>query len=222
MSTLASDLERLRASLHAATAADVRRHARRRRVVVRLAVVPALALVGGGVAVAVSPPWGQPAPADVQQTFDQIVSRLGGEGGRPLTLWARDGDQALYGSSSTAGDSCVSLVDPMSRGAQCGAVTRPPRPGEIAMLAVGGASDRAGNAAAGQVSAPDATTVSITAEGEQKPTVVPVGHKGFFVAQLPDSTLQQPGRSGESKPPQITVVARNAAGEIVARTSPSR
>jgi hypothetical protein len=218
MSTLELELERLRASLRAATAADLRRRSRRRRLVARLAVVPALALVGGGVAVAVDPPWGEPAPPAVQQTFDQSVPKLGGAHGSRLTVWARDGEQVLYGSSASDGRWCVSIVDPMSDAINCRQVAERPKPGEITMLAVGGATARAGNAAAGEVSAPTAETVSITVPGEDEPTVVRVGHNGFFIAQLPDSTLREPGRGEGARPAELTVVARDGAGDIVART----
>jgi hypothetical protein len=216
MSTLERDLEQLRASLRAAAVSDLTRRRRRRRLAGRLAVVPALALAGGGVAAAVDPPWGDPAPAAVQQTFDASGPATGAAKG-PLRVWARDGDRVLYGTTTPDGRSCVSIVDSLSNAITCRRAAERPDAGTIRMYLVGGATDRAGNAAAGEVSAPGADTVSLTVPGEPQPTVVPVGHDGFFVAQLPDSTLARPGTGEVPRAPELTVVARDAAGDVVAR-----
>jgi hypothetical protein len=225
MTTLEHDLDRLREQLRLAVAADLRRRARRRRAA-HIALVPALALTAGGVAVAVTPVLDGPAPPRVQRSFDDALRSSAGtpdrprflpEAGSKLRLWARDGDLALYGHLSPQGSVCT-LADRGAPAAMaCSSGWERPRRDAIRMSAIGGATEREQNVATGQVGAPDAVTVEISAPGVPNAARVPVGHDGWFVAQLPDSLLGSLGR--DARPPALTVLARDASGTVVARTT---
>jgi hypothetical protein len=88
-----------------------------------------------------------------------------------------------------------------------------PGPDAIRMSSIGGATDREHNVATGQVGALDAVTVEIGADAAR----VPVGRDGWFIAQLPDSLLGS--LAAGAKPPTYPVVARDASGNVVARTT---
>jgi hypothetical protein len=225
MTTLEQDLDRLRERLRLAIAADLRRRSRRRRRVVQLALVPGLALTAGGVAFAVVPVLNQPAPPSVQQSVDELRKLDPAHApdlpeGRELSLWARDGDLLLYGTvSSSSGNSCTFAYrgETTVAGARCSSDRRRPGPDEIRFDSIGGATEREANFARGQVGAPGAKTIEISAAGVPEVTEVPVGHDGWFVAQLPDSTLGSLDPS--ARPPMLSAVARDASGTVVARTT---
>jgi hypothetical protein len=219
MTTLEHDLDRLREQLRLAVAADLRRRARRRRRATQLAVVPALALTAGGVAVAVAPVLEGPAPPRVQRTFDDSLRASPNtpwvpEPGSKLRLWARDGDLALYGHVSHGG--VCTLADNGAPASQvCSSQWERPRHDAIGMQGIGGATEREHNVATGQVGARDAVTVEISAPGVPNAARVSVGHDGWFVAQLPDSLLGS--LEPDARPPELTVVASDASGTVVAR-----
>jgi hypothetical protein len=221
MTTLEQDLDRLRERLRVATAADLRRRARRRRRIAQLALVPALALTAGGVAIAVEPVLNEPAPPRVQQTFDELHTRDPAHAplvpqGQELELWARDGALALYGATSPSGEWCTLANHGVPQGASCRSDWTRPSPDEIKFTALGGAGLREANFASGQVGAPAAETVEISVPGVPIAAKVRVGHDGWFIAQLPDSTLGSP--HGPGRPPELEAVARDAAGTVVARS----
>lgn len=220
MTTLERDLDELRGRLRAAVAADLRRRARRRRRIAQLAAVPALGLSLTGVALAAAPWWNEPAPTRVQGTFDDTTlagtpdaATVRPQGG-PLHLRARDGQLALYGSAPAAGTWCVFVDRGMPVAQFCSDAERP-APGEIRLDSAGGAGNHDANIVSGQVAAPAAKTVTINLPDRPEAAVVDVGHDGWFIVQMPDSTLATNGdpRSGE-----VSAVARDAEGEVVARS----
>jgi len=222
MTRLERDLDRLRERLRLAIAADLRRRARRRRRVMQLALVPGLALTAAGVAFAVVPVLNQPAPPRVQQSFDELRTLDPAHApyvpeGSKLRLWARDGELSLYGTVSSSGTSCTLAYRGVTQVASCSRDSRRPGSGEIRFDSIGGATEREMNFASGQVGAPDANTIEISAAGIPDATEASVGHDGWFIVQLPDSTLGslEPG----APPPMLSAVARNAAGTVVARTT---
>jgi hypothetical protein len=223
MTTLEHDLDRLREQLRLATAADLRRRARRRRRILRAAVVPGVALAAGGVAFAVVPALNEPAPPQLQKSFDDLYSQVPDRPpflpeGTKLSLWARDGDLAFYGASRPSGTWCGLFARAgVIQSVSCVSVGPRPGPDEIRFDSIGGATHRAANFASGQVGAPDAVTIEISARGVAETVKVPVGHDGWFVAQLPDATLGS--LEPEAKPPMLTAVARDAGGAIVARST---
>jgi hypothetical protein len=222
MTTLEQDLDRLRERLRLAIEADLRRRARRRRRAAHVALVPALALTAGGVAVAVGPVLDGPAPPRVQRAFDDAFRTPApgpriGEAGSKLRLWARHGDLALYGHLSPQGSVCTLADRGMPAAMACSSDWERPAPDAIRMSGIGGATDREQNVATGQVGAPDAVTVEISAPGTPDAAQVTVGHDGWFIAQLPDSLLGS--LEPDAKPPMLSVVARDASGAVVARST---
>ena len=226
MTTLERDLDRLRERLRLAITEDLRRRSRRRRRVGRIAFLPALALTAGGVAVAVAPVLQSPAPPRVQRSFDDALrapvdvpdrTPFLPEAGSKLRLWARDGDLALYGHLSPQGSVCTLADRGMPAAMACSSDWERPAPDAIRMSGIGGATEREQNVATGQVGAPDAVTVEISAPGTPDAAQVTVGHDGWFIAQLPDSLLGS--LEPDAKPPMLTVVARDASGTVVARST---
>ena len=221
MTTLEHDLDRLREQLRRAVAADLRRRARRRRRAAHIALVPALALTAGGAAVAVAPVLDGPAPPRVQRGFDDTLRTPPStpflpEAGSKLRLWARDGDLALYGHLSPQGTVCTLADRGAPAATACSSDWERPGPDAITMNSIGGATDREQNVATGQVGARDAVTVEISAPGVPNAARVPVGHDGWFIAQLPDSLLGS--LDPDSRPPALSVVARDGSGAVVARS----
>jgi hypothetical protein len=218
-------LEQLGTALRAAVARDIRVRARRRRRVLRWSLVPVVGLSLTGAAFAISPLWGEPAPPKVQSAFDQQqaqtmqlpanVALPAIPAGTKLTLWAADGDQRVYGTR-VGDESCLLYVlkDTPTVGT-CRDQT--PAPDGIRFDLVGGATTHEGNLVSGQVTDPRATSVSIALPGGQPPIEVPVGFEGWFVAQLPDTTLGTTAPS--SRPVGVTVTARDAKGTVVAQAS---
>lgn len=105
----------------------------------------------------------------------------------------------IYAAPTEDGGFCVS-ENPAQVGA-CGSNGE-----EAIAIALQPGADR--SLLVGRVSASAAATVEISADGLDEALIVPVQAEGFFAAELP----------GTEPPAQLEVVARNAAGEIVART----
>ncbi len=225
MTAYEQDLDRLRERLRLAIVADLRRRARRRRRVAQLALVPALALTAGGVAFAVVPVFNEPAPPRVQRNFDDVLrttpahSPFLPDEGSKLGLWARDGELALYGYLSPSGTVCT-IADrgmPETKAVACMSDWERPGLHAIRMNAVGGATHREMNIVTGQVGAPDAVTVEVSAPGIPDAAQVPVGHDNWFIAQLPDSLLGH--LDAGAQPPALSIVARDGSGTVVARST---
>ena len=88
---------------------------------------------------------------------------------------------------------------------------RPAGPARSSSSARAGAHAR-GNTVSGRVVEPTARTVRIHT-GQSEPAVTPVQRLGFFIAQLPDSTLRS------QHPVPLSAEALDADGKVVAKTS---
>jgi hypothetical protein len=221
MTTIEQNLARVRADLRAAVQRDLRRRARRRRLA-RAGLVPAFVLATAGAAMAIVPTLGDPAPERLKADLEQKDSlrqamtppvprhRESPEGDR-LTLVARGPDQLLYGSVEPSGAWCAveSTLDGVALGWVCHRAAVAGGPDDVTFISLGGGSTRAQNVVSGRVGDPSARTVRISAPG-MEPVVADVGDLGFFIAQLPDSTL------GAQTPPTPSAEALDAEGNVVA------
>jgi hypothetical protein len=228
MSTIDHDLARVRADLRAAVQRDIGRRARRRKIA-RVGIVPILVLMSAGAAVAFVPRLGDPAPDSLtarlerdlarlrEQAGPKVADHINAPDGKRLTLAAVGDSTLLYGAVEPSGAWCA--VDTTTagqlQGSVCHEAAKAGRPDEVVFIAMGGGSTRAQNVVSGRVGAPSARTVHIHLPGWSEPIVTPVQRLGFFITQLPDSTL----RAGHPIP--LTAQALDADGKVVARSSES-
>jgi hypothetical protein len=225
MSTIDHHLARVRADLRAAVQRDIRRRKRRRRIA-RLSVVPAVVLTSAAGAVAFVPQLGDPAPQsltdqlnrDRARSREMVGPRLAEHielpRGERLTLAAIGESRLIYAAVEPSGAWCAADT---SMGAQlegwvCHEASKAGRPDEVVFMKVGGGSTRAQNIVSGRVGEPSARTVQIHLPGAGEPIVAPVQRLGFFIAQLPDSTL------GSQHPISLSATALDADGNVVANS----
>jgi hypothetical protein len=224
MTTIDTQLMRLRADLDGAIRADLRRSGHRRRLA-RLSLVPALVLATGGAALAVVPGLGQPAPRRLTHTLRHLDRMLPphirddphrmSPDVRRLRVAARADGHVVYAERHD-GIRCAVTASAAGNpdGWQCGPEAHGPGAHEIALISGGGGWTREQNAASGRVGAPTARTVEIRVAGVARAVVARVGVDGYFVAQLPDATLRS------NRAPALTLTARDARGTVVARAQP--
>lgn len=220
MTTTDDALARLRTDLTRAARADLRR-ARRRRRAMRLAAVPMTLLALSGTALALGPLLGDPAPPAVQQQFDRDRGQVHDPAvpgpGTPLFEVARADGRVMYAGEGPGGW-CVAIgtgawIDRPTDGFACVPNERPGE-GEIALIRVGGGSERWMNVAAGRVGA-DATSVEIALVTGERVTG-PVSAAGYFIVALPDSVLTTSPKPGD-RAPVVGATAHDAQGRVVAR-----
>ena len=222
MNTLEQNLARVRADLRAGVQRDLRRRARRRRLA-RFGLVPAFVLTSAGAATAIVPTLGAPAPERlkahleeaerfVQAATPEVDRHREGPDGDRLTLVARSDDWLIYGSVEPSGAWCAvtTTAAGQTHGWTCHRAAVAGGPDDVVFVTLGGGATRAQNVVSGRVGDPSARTVRISVPGEDEPVIADVGHLGFFIAQLPDSTL------GAAAPPALMAEALDAEGDVVA------
>jgi hypothetical protein len=221
MSTIDTELTHLRADLAGAVRADLRRSARRRRLA-RLSLVPALVLASAGVAAAVVGGLGGPAPDRVTHSLQRLDHLLPpsvrdaphreSPDLQRLRVVAQADGHVVYAEQHDGIHCAVTAsADGRPDGWQCLPTAKQPGPHEIGLITGGGGSTREQNFAAGRVGAPSARTVEIRVAGAPDPLVARVGLDGYFVAQLPDATMNA------SRAPSLAITALDRDGTVVAR-----
>jgi hypothetical protein len=220
------DLARVRADLRAAVQRDILRRTRRRRIA-RLGIVPAVVLTSAGAAIALAPQLGDPAPESLtdrlnrdlthlrEQVGPKVADHIAGPDGRRLTLAAIGEYALIYGAVEPSGAWCAVNTTTAGRlqGWVCHEASKAGRADEVVFASLGGGSTRAENVVSGRVGQPSARTVRIHLPGQSEPIVTPVQRLGFFIAQLPDSTLRS------QQPVPLFAEALDADGTVVAKSS---
>jgi hypothetical protein len=200
-------LGRIRAELMTAVARDRSRAARRRKTgLVAAAAVIAAAAVGSAIAAATGS--FMPAPAQVQETF----SGLGGgiDSSKAVEIGVID-EHTAYAAPRTNRGFCLYFA-PAQRSGPSGSTCTDnnPGPSEIVLSPQLGHD---GGFVFGRVGADDAVTVEIVLPDGTGTIRTPVVQDRFFLADLPQRTLDALSRGAE-----LTASATNADGDIVARS----
>jgi hypothetical protein len=168
---------------------------------------------------------GAPAPRSVQEAFNNRNRLPDGSNARDasyvdpsrlpaLALVGEAGRYRAYATSASNGDWCAVEVEQSEAGPRLlssNCFPRRERPAEDRVLIISIMRD----VGFGRVPNERARTVTFEPEGSIGPVTTPVGRYGFFIASLPtrvgDYYLAPSRHSG-------TIVARDANGEIVARS----
>jgi hypothetical protein len=180
-----------------------------------------------GPAIALAPQLGDPAPKSLTARLDRDLARMrkqvgpkvaahiNAPHGSRLTLAAIGKHGLLYGDVKPSGAWCAvaTTTAVRLRGWVCHEASKAGRPGQVVIVGGGGGGTRAENTVSGRVVEPTtARTVRIHV-GQSELVVTPVQRLGFFIAQLPDSTLRS------QHPAPLSAEALDADGKVVAKTS---
>jgi hypothetical protein len=180
-----------------------------------------------GPAIALAPQLGDPAPKSLTARLDgdlarmrkqvgpKVAAHINAPQGSRLTLAAIGTHGLLYGDVKPSGAWCAvnTTTAVRLRGWVCHEASKAGRPGQVVIVGGGGGGTRAENTVSGRVVEPTtARTVRIHA-GQSEPVVTPVQRLGFFIAQLPDSTLRS------QHPVPLSAEALDADGTVVAKSS---
>jgi hypothetical protein len=180
-----------------------------------------------GPAIALTPQLGDPAPKSLTARLDRdlarmrervapkVADRINGPDGRRLTLAAIGEYTLIYGAVQPSGAWCAVDTTTTGRlqGWVCHEASKAGRPDEVIFTSSGGGWTRAHNIVAGRVGQPSARTMRIHVPGPSEPVVTPVQRLGFFIAQLPDSTLRSQQHVA------LFAEALDADGKVVATSS---
>jgi hypothetical protein len=180
-----------------------------------------------GPAIASALQLGDPAPKSLTDRLDRDLARrrkqvdpkvaahINAPQGSSLTLAAIGNQGLLYGQVKPSGAWCAvhTTTAVRLRGWVCHQASKAGRPGQVVVVGGGGGGTRAENTVSGRVVEPTtARTVRIRV-GQSELVVTPVQRLGFFIAQLPDSTLRS------QHPVPLSVEAFDADGKVVAKSS---
>jgi hypothetical protein len=210
--TVPAGLRRIRGDLVSAVAQDRSRTGRRRKSY--LAAAAAVVAVGTvGSAIAAGTGAFSPAPPPVKQTFEDLNSRPDAPGidaSRAVQIGVID-EHAAYAAPSTNGGFCLYFApDPRSGPSGSACTANNPGPNEIVLAPQWGTD---GGFVFGRVGAEDAVTVEILLPEESGTIRTPVVQDRFFLADLPQRTLDALSRGAK-----LTATATNADADTVARS----
>jgi hypothetical protein len=219
MIDVATVLERMRHDLVTAIAVDQGRSWRRHRV--RLAVVLLAATLGFGTAMAAAAGWFSPAPDEVKTIFRDLNGNgVTVDASRAIEIGVID-DHPAYAAPTADGGFCLYFgpnAGPVQRsgpaGSTCTVLLQGVGQGEIVLAPQWGHD---GGFAFGRVGTESAVTVTVTLPGGDGTVTADVAIDGFFLADLPQSTLAELERSEDAR---LSATAADADGTVVARSTP--
>jgi hypothetical protein len=220
MIDVATVLARIRDDLVSAVAADQGRSRRRHRV--RTSGVLLAATLVLGTAVAAATGWFSPAPEEVKSIFKDLNGNgVEVDASRAIEIGVID-EHPAYAAPTADGGFCLYFgpnAGPVQRsgpsGSTCTVLLQEVGEGEIVLAPQWGHD---GGFAFGRVGTESAVSVTVTLPDGGGTVTADVATDGFFLADLPESALEELNRSEEAR---LSAIAADADGTVVARSTPA-